>query len=256
MSKYYDQAKQQLGASHNNKVQAMQNQLAQNQLALDQSKGGINANFDQQVNAQNLNNKLNKNTVSNAMLGRGLGNSSVAVSGLAEQDAKNSRLVGNINTSRNNALSDVDAQKAMLSQNTNNTIGQMSNDLEDQIWALARQLEDREFEKSFKNQQLGLEREKMNAQNAYNNARLAFEQQQYKDKNKEETPAEALAQLRAAMSEDPLKAGQVFGAKYAGKPGFEYVVKEAQEYAKNYKYYDTQIVNRRNNLDAQKKYYK
>ena len=87
-TQYYDQAKQQYDTTYNSKVQALKNQLAQNQQNLEQQKGGVNNNYDYQVQNQNLSNKLNKNTVSNTMLGRGLSNSSIAVSGIAEQDAR------------------------------------------------------------------------------------------------------------------------------------------------------------------------
>ena len=113
-SKYYTQAEQQYNPSYNQKVTALQNQLAQNQQNLEQQKVGINANYDYQVQNQNLNNRLNKNNVSNAMLGRGLANSSIAISGLAEQDAKNTRLVGDINRNRTAELNNIDQQKALL----------------------------------------------------------------------------------------------------------------------------------------------
>ena len=61
-NKYYQQAQQQYNPTHNLKVDALKNQLAQNQQSLDQQKVGINNNYDLQVNNQNLNNKLNKLT--------------------------------------------------------------------------------------------------------------------------------------------------------------------------------------------------
>ena len=98
--KYIDQATSQLTPTHNSQVTSLKNQLAQNQLALDQQKNSVNANYDLNVQNQNLNNRLNKNATSNAILGRGLANSSIAISGLAEQDAKNTRIIGNIERGR------------------------------------------------------------------------------------------------------------------------------------------------------------
>ena len=114
--KYIDQATSQLTPTHNSQVTSLKNQLAQNQLALDQQKNSVNANYDLNVKNQNLNNRLNKNTVSNAMLGRGLANSSIAISGLAEQDARNARVQADIERNRVNDLGNIDANKALLEQ--------------------------------------------------------------------------------------------------------------------------------------------
>ena len=153
-NKYMEQAKQQYDSSYNAKVTSLKNQLAQNQQALDQQKTGINNNYDLQVQQQNLNNKLNKNNVSNTILGRGLANSSIAVSGLAEQDAKNTRLVGNINRERTSALNDIETQKSLLAQNLNNTLAQMAGDRETELMALARELYNEDWNRDYKDRQL------------------------------------------------------------------------------------------------------
>lgn len=173
MADYRKQAQQEYDVGYNEKVQALKNQLAQNQQTLDQQKGGINANFDTQVANQNLSNKKSKNNLSNTMLGRGLSNSSIAVSGLAEADQINNRLVGQINTQRTGALNDIEQQKALLAQNMQGTLAGMSADRASAIEALARQLEDRAWDKDFKNQGLALQREQMLAEQAYKNASLA-----------------------------------------------------------------------------------
>lgn len=186
--KYIDQATSQLTPTHNSQVTSLKNQLAQNQLALDQQKNSVNANYDLNVQNQNLNNRLNKNTVSNAMLGRGLANSSIAISGLAEQDAKNARVQADIERNRVNDLGNIDANKALLEQNTNNTIGQMDRDLQDKILALAMQLEDRQWEKDFKDKGYQLQLDQFNYDKLYKDQQLQMQQQaqtydqQYKDK--------------------------------------------------------------------------
>ena len=174
---YINEATQQYDLGYNKKVQAYKNQLADNLTALEQQKTGINNNYDHQVEEQNLQNRLNKNNVSNAILGRGLNNSSIAVSGLAEQDAKNTRLVGNINRERTSALNNIDEAKAQQTRNTNATIAQLSADREDAIQTLARQLESDAWEKNYKNQQLQLQRENAQAEQAYRNASLAFQRE-------------------------------------------------------------------------------
>ena len=178
-SKYYTQAEQQYNPSYNQKVTALQNQLAQNQQNLEQQKVGINANYDYQVQNQNLNNRLNKNNVSNAMLGRGLANSSIAISGLAEQDAKNTRLVGDINRNRTAELNNIDQQKALLGQNYNNTLAQMEADKYDAIMALAQQLEDRDWNRDFQNRQLAQQYALAEMQKEYQYAQLAQAQAQF-----------------------------------------------------------------------------
>lgn len=178
MADYYAQAEQQTQAEHNKKVQNLKSQLASNQLALDQQKTGVNQNYDYQVAQQNLQNKLNKNSVSNAMIGRGLGNSSIAVSGLAEQDAKNTRLVGDINRNRTSDLNNIDAQKALLDRNYNAEVGQLEADRLSEIRTLAYQLEDRAFDKDYKNRQMALQEQAQKATEAYQNAYLALQQKQ------------------------------------------------------------------------------
>lgn len=173
MADYRKQATQEYDVGYNQKVQALKNQLAQNQQTLDQQKGGINANYDTQVSNQNLANKKSKNNLSNTMLGRGLSNSSIAVSGLAEADQINNRMVGQINTARTGDLNNIEQQKALLAQNLQGSLATMSADREDAIATLARQLEDRQFEKDYKNSGLALQRESMLADQQYKNASLA-----------------------------------------------------------------------------------
>ena len=176
---FIDQAQKQYDVGYNAKVQAYKNTLADTLSALEGQKVGINANYDKQVQGQNLNNQLNKNNTSNAMLGRGLNNSSIAVSGLAENDAKNTRLVGDINYARTNALGQVEESKAQAQRNMNGTLGQLSASREDAIQALANQLQSEQWEKDYKNQQLALERQNAQASQAYQYAMLDFEKQKY-----------------------------------------------------------------------------
>lgn len=173
MSKFKQQATQEYDASYNQKVQTLKNQLAQSQQTLDQQKGGINSNYDLQVGNQNLANKRSRNNISNTALGRGLSNSSIVMSGLAEADQINNRLVGNINRERTGALNDIDAQKSLLAQNMQGTLGVMSADRLDGIATLSRQLEDRDFDKTHQTNQLALQRESMLADQKYKNLSLA-----------------------------------------------------------------------------------
>lgn len=176
---YIDQATKQHDVGYNAKVQAYKNTLAETLASQEGQKLGINANYNQQVQGQNLNNALNKNATSNAMLGRGLGNSSIAVSGLAENDAKNTRLVGDINTNRVGALNQVDEAKMLAQRNMNATLGELGASRQDAIQTLASQLDSEAWDKNYKNQQLEMSRQNAQASQAYQNAQLAFEKQKY-----------------------------------------------------------------------------
>lgn len=259
MANYYNQARQQYDQSYNMKVGALKSQLANNQLALEQQKAGINANYDTQVGNQNIANVKAKNHFSNAMLGRGIANSSIAGTGLAEQDQINNRLIGQINAQRTGALNNIDQQKAQLANNMNAQLQQMQADRAEGIQSLARQLEDRAWDKDYKNKQLQMEREKMLAENNYRNQSLAmqranaqasnalareqleFNRQKFnkaqEEKDRRNTPEAVLADLRSEAMDDPLRAGRYYSARYGSDPKYSYVVKEANEYAKNYKYY-------------------
>lgn len=138
---FKDQATNQYAPVYNEKVNALKASLAQNLAALEGQKTGINQNYDTQVTSQNINNRQAKNNMSNTMLGRGLGRSSVVTSGLGEQDMVNNRVVNGINTFRNTALGNVDAQKSATEIGTNDQIAGMSSDLQTQIMALAQQLQ-------------------------------------------------------------------------------------------------------------------
>lgn len=132
---------------YNEKVAALKNALAQNLAALEGQKLGINQNYDSQVKNQNMANTRSKNNYSNSMLGRGLGRSSIATTGLSEQDMINNRMVNDINTYRTSALGNVDAQKTAMETGANNEIAQMGSDLQTQIANLAQTLFD-EYQKN------------------------------------------------------------------------------------------------------------
>ena len=238
--KYIDQATSQLTPTHNSQVTSLKNQLAQNQLALDQQKNSVNANYDLNVKNQNLNNRLNKNTVSNAMLGRGLANSSIAISGLAEQDARNARVQADIERNRVNDLGNIDANKALLEQNTNNVIGQMDRDLQDKILALAMQLEDRQWEKDFKDKGYQLQLDQFNYDKLYKDQQLQFSKDQfeydklYKD---QQLQMQQQAQTYDQQYKDKLfeqsQQAQMFDQQY--KNQMLAMQQEAQKYEQQYK---------------------
>lgn len=232
-NQWYEQAKQQYMPNYNKQVEALKNQLQQNQLALDGSKTGINQNYDNQVYSQNLNNIKTKNNYNNVMAGRGLSNSSIVGSGLAEKDMINNRVVNNINTDRTNKLNEIDSQKALLEQQMNGQLSTMEGDLDDRIWTLARQLEDRQWDKDYKTNQFefdkqyktdtfnwdkeyknmmakiqqdqfekefGLKREQFASDRDYKNAMLAMQQQEAYNKQNQQKEIDSF-KVNGAMKE-------------------------------------------------------
>jgi len=187
MAKDYKQlAQAQYDPAYNAKRTAILNELASNQQALQNQITGINQNYDKAVYNQNLSNKKLKNNISNAAIGRGLTRGTGVTSSLAEADQINNRLVGNINLERTGALNNIEAQKALLQQNTNNVLATMAGDRESAILALARELEDRDFAKSIQDRQLAIQMQNAAAEQAYRNRQLelqraaqALEQQRY-----------------------------------------------------------------------------
>jgi hypothetical protein len=178
MAKDYKQlAQAQYDPAYNAKRTAILNELASNQQALQNQITGINQNYDKAVYNQNLSNKKLKNNISNAAIGRGLTRGTAVTSSLAEADQINNRLVGNINLERTGALNNIEAQKALLQQNTNNVLATMAGDRESAILALARELEDRDFAKSIQNRQLEIQMQNAAAERAYRNMQLALQRE-------------------------------------------------------------------------------
>jgi hypothetical protein len=222
IAQYYGQAKQQVDPTYNAKATALKNSLAQNTMQLDQSKTGINNNYNNQVSMQNLNNMKSRNNISNNALGRGLSASSIVTSGLGEADQINNRLVNQINTARTGDLNNIEAQKAMLANNMNNTLAQMEGDKANEIWTLARQLQGNAFDQNYKNAQLDasngaekaledyrnrqllLQRDSQNQDSAYKNASLGIQRQNMANSQKQWEMEYALkkAQQDNALSSD------------------------------------------------------
>lgn len=193
---YYQKAQQQYDPAYNRRQQDLKNQLAQNQANLEQQKAGINANYDNQVAQQNLQNRYSKNNFSNTMLGRGIANSSIAGTGLAEMDLKNNRVIGNINNARLGDLNNIEQQKAILAQNLNNTLSQMSADREKELWALANQMQDRDRDWNFKQSQLELQRQAQALEAEYKRAQINA-----MNKSKEKDYSQIMGEIEFIMND-------------------------------------------------------
>jgi hypothetical protein len=138
-------------AGYNNQKGALTNQF-------NNANNMANMNFDKQVENQNILTKHNMNGFSNSVLGRGLGRSTVATSGLGEMQNVNSRLVNNINLNRGNSLqslldayntnlSGVESNIANANANYNNQLSDLDLQKMNMITNLARQMENDDFSK-------------------------------------------------------------------------------------------------------------
>jgi hypothetical protein len=137
---YTNQAASQVDSSYNQQVQNLKNSLANQLASYDSQKTGINSNYDMAVQKQNYNNAIGKNNYSNQTLGRGLGRSTIATTGLAGMDSGNKRQVGYIEQGRVNSLNDVDRMKTVAQNGYEDSVNAMSLDRQNKIAALANQL--------------------------------------------------------------------------------------------------------------------
>lgn len=181
--KYVDEANDTYSGQYDNKRRALENALNSSISNLNVSKGGINSAYDGQVKNQNLQNTLGKNNFSNSMLGRGLGRSTIATSGLAGLDTTNARVVNDINTNRTSALSNVDTSIADLKNSHQNNLIGLDSEKMSAVNQLARELQNRyedntfrdtqaQWQKDYQNAQLQLQREQMANDQAYKYASL------------------------------------------------------------------------------------
>lgn len=102
-------------------------------------------------------------------------------------------------------------------------------------------------------EQLAIQREQLAMQRQAQAQAAAARQAASQPKNQMPTdPQQALAMLRMEAMKDPLRVGTYFSTQLANTPGMEYVVQEAQEYAKNWRYYaDLWGISQSNARDSQ-----
>jgi hypothetical protein len=139
---YKQLAEQEVNPQVNERINQLKANLANKLVGIDQ---GFEANKAE----RNLMNVKSQNAISNNALGRGLSQSSIVTTGLGEADQINNRLVGNLK-------SNAEAQKLSLSNGVNDQVLGLEQDKTDKINSLARQLEDRDWERNYKMKQLQL----------------------------------------------------------------------------------------------------
>lgn len=201
-SEYKTRATQEYDPAYNQKIQLIKDNLAANTQALENSKSGIYASYQQQEDDQNLSNNYTKNNLSNNALGRGLGRSSIVTSNLGEADLANNKILSRIRQARTGALNSVDSQIAGLNQTANNQIKQMGIDRESDLATLIRKYQDND-------NQMKLEQSKLDynmAQDAQKQANWQTEMDYKKDIDAkklaldEKQLAASIAKARASSS--------------------------------------------------------
>ena len=171
MDVYNQQATQQYDPQYNAKVTAAKNALATTLNSLDASKTGINANYDTQINANNRGTVKNQNSYSNSTLGRGLGDSTIASTGITEQGLIGKRVNDETNMARTGDLNNIETQKALATSNEGNDLTTLAGDRSSAIATLARQLYGEDWTRNYQQSQL-------DSDNAYKQKELEYQQQQ------------------------------------------------------------------------------
>ena len=114
--KYLEEAKAMLSGQFNTNRVQLNNSFNQNVSSLEGQKGGVNQNFDNQLEQNARNTTRSKNQYNNNTLARGIGRSTVATSGMAGIQDSGNRIAGEVNQSRTDALGQIEAQKVQLQQ--------------------------------------------------------------------------------------------------------------------------------------------
>jgi len=173
INQYGTAAANEINPQYNSKVQILKNTLAQNKLALQQQKTGVNSNYDTQVSDQNLSNNSNKSNYSDILTSRGIGRSSIAATGLAEMDQVNNRYVDRINSGRTDALGNIDANITLDNNNYNNTVATMASDKIATINSRANEMATENDAINYRNSRDAISDARYNSEQATSNSRYA-----------------------------------------------------------------------------------
>lgn len=126
---------------------ALQNRLDSGVRDLEGNIAGVNTEYDRAVQKQQEMNQMAKQNYNAETLGRGMGRSTVATTGLASMDARNERVTGDINMDRANTINSIHGKIQSLKEGIGREIGTLEGNrgiLEAQY---ADQLEDRDYGK-------------------------------------------------------------------------------------------------------------
>lgn len=147
--------------------------------SLDDSKLGVNRNYDNRIENNTLQNRLTKNNASNRALGTGMARSTIAQGDLGSIDLKNTRETGDINEMRTGDLNQIESQKSLMNSNYANNINALKGDRESAIMGMAEQLRQRDEDVSFRNRQLAQQASAAAASRAQAAREFEFRQKQF-----------------------------------------------------------------------------
>jgi hypothetical protein len=170
LGKYKDYntlATNQINPQLNNQIALLNSALSNKNAALSGQKSGINQNYDIQAEDSRINTEKNRNNYNSNTLSRGLGRSTIATTGLAGITNQGNRILNNIETYRNNALSDIDSQIALNKANTQDQILSLQNSAQQQIQSLAAQLAQQDYEKAWNEDERTYQRQQDALDNTY-----------------------------------------------------------------------------------------
>ena len=151
--KYLNDAMEMLGGSFEAQKTQYQNSYNQNIQSLEGQKGGVNQNFDNQLEQNSRNTTRSKNQYNNNTLSRGLGRSTVATSGMAGIQDQGNRISNEVNEQRTAALGNIEAQKALLQQSLQESLLGLQAQQDSEALSLAQQLEQQAYDRAFQREQ-------------------------------------------------------------------------------------------------------
>ena len=147
---YQQKANQQLTPMYEGVQNTLKQKLANILAQLDMQKQATNAMYNETYSRQQLSNKKSMNNLNNSILARGLGRSSIAVSGQAEMEQIGNRALADIDTKRNMALSQLEQQKQLQTDKVNSEIASLEKEKQSKILELARTLYNEELNNAYK----------------------------------------------------------------------------------------------------------
>lgn len=164
------QAEQTLNPMYEGVKEALKQKLSNILAMLDMQKENTNQMYDETYKRQELANKKTLNNFNNSILSRGLGRSSIAVSGQAELEQIGNRNLADIEAKRNTALSQIEQQKVLKQQEVDSEIASLDKEKQTKILELARQLYNDELNKAYKEYGANVDKFKMQY-DIWNNAK-------------------------------------------------------------------------------------
>ncbi|HEY5563840.1 MAG TPA: hypothetical protein VIK72_19160 [Clostridiaceae bacterium] len=193
-------ANSELNPAYNMKVTALKNSLAASTLALTNSKTGINQSYDTQVTNQNISNVSNKNSLDTSNLSKGIGRSSIALTGLAEQDQINNRYIAAIKQNRTGALNTVDSSIAQANIDYNANVANLGADKLDSANTMAHDYADKQVAQEYQAGRDSVADSEWNTTNNYNIGRDKVADAQYATTQSTDNSRYKDAQLTAAQA--------------------------------------------------------